>query len=127
LVEPHYSLAEAAKRHFPEGKITARSLRTEIEKGNLPRKKIAGKLVTCDSDIARMLEKTCQDVKAVPVSISAGREAIDAATTRYEASARSQSARAAALMTSKEREHFSRGSSPAPIDRQKERNIQVNC
>ena len=40
-VEPYYSLEEAARKFFPGGKISARSLRTEIGHGNLPRIKIA--------------------------------------------------------------------------------------
>jgi hypothetical protein len=63
-VEPYYSLAEAAGRFFPGGKITRRSLRTEIEHGNLPRIKIAGKLVVCESAIAAMMEAKCRDQKA---------------------------------------------------------------
>jgi hypothetical protein len=55
-IEPYFSLAEAAAKFFPGGKITARSLRTEIENGYLPRIKIAGKLVVSASAIARLLE-----------------------------------------------------------------------
>jgi hypothetical protein len=73
MLEQHYSLDEAADRFFPGGRITGRSLRTEIERGRLPRKKIAGKLVTCESDLALMV-KRCQDEESRPVSISASRE-----------------------------------------------------
>jgi hypothetical protein len=70
-VEPHYSLEEAASRFFPGGRITERSLRTEIGNGFLPRKKIAGKFVTCASDVARMLElKQCHEDKKVHASTS---------------------------------------------------------
>lgn len=54
--ERYYSLAEAARRHFPDGRITARSLRTEISKGRLHAIKIAGKLIVTDSDIQVMVE-----------------------------------------------------------------------
>jgi len=32
-VEPHYTLQEAVERFFPGGRISVRSLRTEIKKG----------------------------------------------------------------------------------------------
>jgi hypothetical protein len=102
-VEPHYSLKEAASLFFPGGKITGRSLRTEIENGFLPRKKIAGKLVTCASDVARMLElKQCHEEKKVHASTSSHRTA---PVTQFGSSRteRTASARAAALMTPKGR------------------------
>ena len=52
---PHYSLAEAAKRLG--GGITARSLRTEIHKGNLSFAKVAGKYLVTDNDLMGMLER----------------------------------------------------------------------
>ena len=61
LIEPHYSLEEAAARFFPGGKITGRSLRTEIDKGHLSRKKIAGKLVTFP-DSRRQMEDALADM-----------------------------------------------------------------
>jgi len=100
-VEPHYSLEEAASRFFPGGWITGRSLRTEIGNGFLPRKKIAGKLVTCASDVAMMLElKQCHEERKVHASTSSLRTALVAPSglSRME---RSASARAAALMTPK--------------------------
>jgi hypothetical protein len=108
MIELHYSLEEAAARLFPGGKITARSLRTEIQNGYLPRKKVAGKLVTCASDIARMMElKSCQGEKKAPVSTSERREAL-AGLTGSSLMDRRNSARAAALMTTKGREKLSR-------------------
>jgi hypothetical protein len=107
MVEPHYSLEEAAARFFPRSKITARSLRTEIKKGNLVRKKIAGKLVTCASDVARMLElKQCHGEQKASVSTSKSHTARDVPTGLLKTE-RSASARAAALMTLEEREKLS--------------------
>jgi hypothetical protein len=112
-VEPHYSLEDAAKRFFPGGKITARSLRTEIENGCLPRKKIAGKLVTCATDIARMLElKTCQGDQKALASTSEKPEVL-VGLTGLSSMDRRRSARAAALMTFKERGKPSRDTLPA--------------
>ena len=95
-LEQHYSLHEAAKRFFPEGKITGRSLRTEIEKGDLVLKKVAGKLVTCETDVAKMLEKACQEEKKVPASTSEKPEALGR-PTGLSSMDRRRSARAAAL------------------------------
>ena len=107
-IEPHYSLEEAAKRFFPGGVITGRSLRTEINKGFLPRKNVAGKLVTCASDIARMLElKQCHKEQRGSASTSRSHTARDVLTGSSRMD-RSASARAAALMTSKELEKLSR-------------------
>jgi hypothetical protein len=108
MVEPHYSLEEAAARFFPGSKITARSQRTEIKKGSLLRKKIAGKLVTCASDVAKMLElKQCHEEQKASVSTSKSHTARDVPTGLLKTE-RSASARAAALMTLKEREKLSR-------------------
>jgi len=75
----YYSLAEAARRHFPDGRITARSLRTEIEKGRLRAIKIAGKLIVTDADIEAMIEAARRDAEtalrprsAVPGQAPAG-------------------------------------------------------
>jgi hypothetical protein len=107
-IEPHYSLEQAAAMFFPGHIITARSLRTEIQNGYLPRKKVAGKLVTCASDIARMMErKSCQGDKKVPVSTLERPEAL-AGLTGSSLMDRRNSARAAALMTNKGLEKLSR-------------------
>jgi hypothetical protein len=98
-LEPHYSLGEAASRFFPGGKITGRSLRTEIGKGFLPRKEIACKLVTCASDIAKMLErKQCREERKVRVCTSGRRTALvgPSGSSKME---RRALARAAALTT----------------------------
>jgi hypothetical protein len=101
MIEPHYSLGQAAELFFPGGTITARSLRTEIQNGYLPLKKVAGKLVTCASDIVRMMElKSCQEDRKAPVSTSERREVL-AGLTGSSLMDRRSSARAAALMTSK--------------------------
>ena len=95
-------------RFFPGGVITGRSLRTEINKGFLARKKVAGKLVTCATDIARMMElKSCQGERKARVSTSERREVLDGLTGSSLLDRRN-SARAAALMTTKEREKLSR-------------------
>jgi len=119
-VEPYYSLAEAAARFFPGGNITARSPPTEIEHGNLPRIKIAGKLIVCESAIWAMMEAKCRDQKA-PGSgssqhMSRRMDARDQPSGLLE-TARRQSARAAALQTPKVRERLSRNTSQPHMER----------
>ena len=65
LVERHYSLTQAARKFFPAGSITRRSLLTEIHKGRLQAKLVAGKYLVTESDIRNMLEAcTCKGVDA---------------------------------------------------------------
>ena len=55
-LEPRYTLAEAARLFFPGGRITARSLRTEITKGRLRVEIVAGKVMVTESALEAMLE-----------------------------------------------------------------------
>jgi hypothetical protein len=101
-VEPYYSLAQAASKFFPGGKIKARSLRTEIEHGNLPYIKIAGKLVVSESAISSMMEAKCRDQRAQGSTSSQHTSRRTVASDKRAGSlemARRQSARAAALET----------------------------
>jgi hypothetical protein len=76
-LERHYSLAQAARKFFPDGSITKRSLLTEIKKGRLRAKSVAGKYLVTESDIRAMLEAcTCRsaeegDANNLPGSTSA--------------------------------------------------------
>jgi hypothetical protein len=54
-VEPHYTLRQAAEKFFPNGPLTAASLRNEIKKGRLHAVMPAGKLLVTESAIAEML------------------------------------------------------------------------
>jgi len=54
VFEPRYSLADAASRFFPGGRITKRSLQTEIRKGRLRAELIAGKHFVTESAIQSM-------------------------------------------------------------------------
>jgi hypothetical protein len=45
---------------FPSGRITKRSLRTEMERGRLHTFKIAGKLFTTRSDLVAMIDEARQ-------------------------------------------------------------------
>ena len=77
LVEQHYGLTQAARKFFPDGSVTRRSLLTEIGKGRLRATKVAGKYLVSESDIHAMLEACrCKGVDVgdesnLPDSISA--------------------------------------------------------
>ena len=55
IVEPHYTLRQAAEKFFPNGPLTAASLRNEIKKGRLHATMPAGKLLVTETAIAEML------------------------------------------------------------------------
>ena len=55
MVEPHYTLRQAAEKFFPNGPLTAASLRNEIKKGRLHAVMPAGKLLVTETAIAEML------------------------------------------------------------------------
>jgi len=111
-IEPYYSLAEAAIRFFPGGKITARSLRTEIDNGNLLASNIAGKFVVSESAIAKMVEqKQCRNDNGDRGSTSSARTE----KTRRSGSSemeRKQRARAAALASSRPPQESLKDTSP---------------
>ena len=54
-VEPHYTLRQAVEKFFPNGPLTAASLRNEIKKGRLHATMPAGKLLVTETAIAEML------------------------------------------------------------------------
>jgi hypothetical protein len=56
LIEPVYTLKQAARRFFPDGPLTASSLRSEIRKGRLQATMPAGKLLVTESALVEMLE-----------------------------------------------------------------------
>ena len=65
------TLAEAALRLSPSGAISARSLRTEIEKGRLRSTMIARKHLVTEHDLAEMVIK-CREENSRPASGCAG-------------------------------------------------------
>jgi hypothetical protein len=54
IVEPHYTLRQAAEKFFPNGPLTASSLRNEIRKGRLHAVMPAGKLLVTETAIGLM-------------------------------------------------------------------------
>jgi len=88
-VEPHYTLKEAVERFFPGGRISVRSLRTEIRKGRLRVTEVAGKFLVSESAIAEMLE-SCK--------LCPGASATTAQQSGTSATERIASARAAAQL-----------------------------
>src|SRR5215204_4864477 len=70
-LEPHYTLRCAAEKFFPNGPLTAASLRNEIKKGRLHAVMPAGKLLVTESAIAEMLVQ-CR-VQSRPGCISKNR------------------------------------------------------
>jgi hypothetical protein len=71
VVERHYTLKQAAEKFFPNGPLTATSLRNEIKKGRLHAVMPAGKLLVTETAIAEMLA-SCR-VQNHPDSISKSR------------------------------------------------------
>jgi len=70
-LEPRYSLKQAIEKFFPNGPLTAASLRTEIRKGPLRPTRVAGKDLVTEADIAEMLERcACPTPARVLVSTS---------------------------------------------------------
>src|SRR5258706_16223854 len=59
-LEPRYSLTQAAAKFFPDGPITAASLRTEIKNKRLRCERVAGKRLVTESAILKML-KACEE------------------------------------------------------------------
>jgi hypothetical protein len=57
IVEPHYTLRQAAEKFFPNGPLTAASLRNEIKKGRLQATMPAGKLMITERALVEMLER----------------------------------------------------------------------
>ena len=106
MINPHYSLKDAALRFFPGGNITARSLHTEIRHGRLHAIKVAGKLVVDEGAIIEMLNGKWRDNRKARASTSDERKA-QGARAGQSKTANVVSAQAAALMTPKERESFS--------------------
>lgn len=68
-----HTLEEAAAILSPSGAVTARSLRTEIENGNLRAVKIARKHFVTDDALKDMVMQ-CQDQRSRPVSGSDDKE-----------------------------------------------------
>src|SRR5262252_5401166 len=71
IVERHYTLRQAAEKFFPNGPLTAASLRNEIKKGRLHAVMPAGELPVTETAIAEMLV-LCR-VQSRPVYISSSR------------------------------------------------------
>ena len=94
-LEPRYSLKQAIEKFFPNGPLTAASLRTEIRKGRLRPTRVAGKDLVTEADIAEMLERCAWPTPArVLVSTS---DAAKAASQRGPSlTSRLKSAQAAA-------------------------------
>jgi hypothetical protein len=57
ILEPHYTLKEATEKFFPNGPLTAASLRNEIRKGRLQATMPAGKLLVTERALVEMLEQ----------------------------------------------------------------------
>jgi hypothetical protein len=99
-VERHYTLKQAAENFFPNGPLTAASLRNEIRKGRLRAVMPAGKLLVTETAIAEMLA-LCR-VESRPDFTSKSRSA-RASTPGTSVTERNASALAAARMILKER------------------------
>ena len=94
-LEPHYSLAEAVARFFPDGPLTVSSLRTEIRKGRLRVARVAGKYLVSESAIRDMLEACQCRVDAKPRASGCGQQDPTAAPSGSSSTDRLRSAQAA--------------------------------
>lgn len=120
--EPLFSLAEAARRHFPDGRITARSLRTEIGKGRLRATSIAGKLLVTDSDIQAMIEAArCAPAASRKAPASTSGTAPAANPSGSSETERARQAQAAALRTVQALTKRSKPTSPTSTRRRQAR------
>jgi hypothetical protein len=97
-IEPVYTLKQAAAKFFPDGPLTAASLRNEIQKGRLQATMPAGKLLITERALVEMFER-CRVQKSNP--ISNGKEHRRVRSSGSSETERIASARAAAsaLMT----------------------------
>ena len=57
LMDPVYTLKQAAERFFPNGPLTVASLRNEIRKGRLQATMPAGKLLVTERALVEMLQR----------------------------------------------------------------------
>src|ERR1700694_398744 len=74
-LEPVYTLTQAAEKFFPDGPLTAASLRNEIQKGRLQATMPAGKLLITESALVEMFER-CRVHGNLRDSISSARNAV---------------------------------------------------
>lgn len=109
----HYSLAEAAARFFAGGKVTSRSLYTEIRKGRLRAALVAGKYVITEDDIRAMIEACRCPAAAASRPASTSAPGRDASPSGSSSTADASTPRAAAEMMIRELKHRSRRTSPA--------------
>jgi hypothetical protein len=123
--EPCLTLREAAElcrqELFPSGKITERSLRTEMARGSLHTFKIAGKLFTTRSDLVAMIEgaRQCQDRAKDPISTSSDESGSVASPSGSSGTAHATRALAAARQTLQALKGRSKRTSPANTLRQR--------
>jgi hypothetical protein len=65
ILEPHYSLAQAVKKFFPDGPITVSTLRSAIRDGKLQATKPQGKLLVTELWLSEWLNR-CLVAKNLP-------------------------------------------------------------
>ncbi|MEM6381126.1 MAG: hypothetical protein AAF739_00495 [Pseudomonadota bacterium] len=115
------TLERAAALAFPEGGITARSLRTERENGRLRTFKIAGKVMTTLADIDKMIQRCQQNEEDRPKAHGSS-TARTAAHGRYT-TGRCGVARDAAAMTARALKERSQPTSPKSTNRATQTNV----
>ncbi len=103
IVEPHYTLKQAAEKFFPTGPLTAASLRNEIKKGRLQATMPAGKLLVTETAIAEMLARCRVQSRLDSISKSKDDRVLTLGTSVME---RNASALAAARMILRERKEL---------------------
>ncbi|WP_072389091.1 hypothetical protein [Hyphomicrobium sp. CS1BSMeth3] len=66
--EPIYTLKQAVEKFFPGSFVTVTSLRTEIRKGHLIPRRIAGKFCVTESDMREMMERCLEPAPIKPAN-----------------------------------------------------------
>jgi hypothetical protein len=125
--KPLFSLAEAARRHFPCGTLKKSGLYSEIQKGRLKAVKIAGKLFVTDSDIQAMIEAArCEPAVRPKAQGSISASAQDAPPSGSSETERASIAQAAALRTARELTKRSKPTSPTNTPRRPVHRLSTN-
>jgi hypothetical protein len=106
VLEPVYTLKQAAEKFFPNGALTAASLRNEIRKGRLQASMPAGKLLITERALIEMLDQ-CRVHRSHPDSFSNARNVVatPCLSSEMERIARAQASIRATERTLKKRSH----------------------
>lgn len=103
--EPIYTLKQAVEKFFPNSFVTVTSLRTEIRKGHLFPRRIAGKFCVTESDMRKMMERCLEPAPIKPANRPAGNSQV---TSPLSDPAAAQAAAMAAIQQLREKRRAER-------------------